>query len=194
MSLFDIRSEMFQHTFSNAKVWPDYLKTATESQLQRWQQHHKAITFTPDQSQLLESFVRQMNVLVLSGIWCGDCMRQCPQVQRIAECSSKIDLRFVELNPDSEISRELRIHGASRVPVVVILSEDFFEVARFGDRPLSAYRRKAERELGAACEIGVAPAGGDGELEGELQEWVDFFERAQLVLRTSPLLRGRYGD
>jgi len=194
MSLFDIRSELFQQTFSSAKGWPDYLKTATESQLQRWQQYHQAINFTPDQKQLVGSFVRQMNVLVLSGIWCGDCMRQCPQVQRIAECSNKIDLRFVELDPESEISRELRIHGASRVPVVLILSEDFFEVARFGDRPLSAYRRKAERELGAACEIGVAPAGGDSELEGELQEWIDYFERAQLVLRTSPLLRGRYGD
>jgi len=194
MSLYDVRSEMFEQAFKGGASWQAYLSSGSTTQQTRWQQYYKTITLSADHQKLIASFVRTMNIIVLSGIWCGDCMRQCPQLQKISECSDKINLRFVELNDQSELSKELRIHGAARVPVAVILSEDFFEVARFGDRPLSAYRRKAQRELGAACEIGVAPVGKDLELESELQEWIDYVERAQLILRTSPLLRERYRD
>ena len=79
------------------------------------------------------------------------------------------------------------------MPAVVILSEDMLEVSRGVDRTLSAYRRKAGNELGAACEAGIV-AGPSEELAVELQEWLDIFERAQLLLRVSPFLRARYQD
>ncbi len=88
---------------------------------------------------------------------------------------------------------ELRICGAKKVPVVVFLTEDFFEVERYGDRTLSVYRRKAERELGPACPVILGPQDGN-EAAVEIQEWLDIFERVQLMLRLSPPLRRRYGD
>lgn len=75
----------------------------------------------------------------------------------------------------------------------VVFSEDFYELARFGDRHLSVYRRKAATELGPACETGLVPPSGEA-LATELAEWCDFFERLQLMLRLAPLLRQRYGD
>ena len=194
MNLFDSHADLFRSTFTGALPWERYISTGSDSQTKKWTQFYESLVLTSGQSRLIASFTRKMNLLVLSGIWCGDCMRQCPQVQTIADGSEKIDLRFAELDPEAPLSKELRLHGAPRVPMVVILSEDFFEVARFGDRPLSAYRRKAARELGAACEIGVAPGSGDTELAEELAEWMDFIERGQLILRTSPFLRARYGD
>jgi hypothetical protein len=79
------------------------------------------------------------------------------------------------------------------VPVVVSLSEDFFEVGRSIDRQLAAYRRKARTELGDACDAGiVAPAA--QELQEELGQWFEHFERQQLLLRLSPFLRKRHND
>lgn len=80
-----------------------------------------------------------------------------------------------------------------RVPVVVVMSEDFDFCALLGDRSLSRYRAKAERELGAACATGlVVPAG--EELAATLADWVDEIERVQLMLRLSPRYRKKYGD
>jgi hypothetical protein len=76
---------------------------------------------------------------------------------------------------------------------VVVLSEDFFEIARFGDRHLSVYRRKAKQELGAACDPGLLPPTSD-ELQTEVEEWVNYFERAYYLLRLAPMLRKRYQD
>ena len=113
-------------------------------------------------------------------------------MEAIGCASSRLDLRFVERVNDA-LADELRINGAFKVPVVVLLSEDFYEVARIGDRMLSIYRKKAQRELGPACEVGLVPPAAE-ELAVEIDEWLDEFERAQWILRLSPLLRERYGD
>ena len=61
------------------------------------------------------------------------------------------------------------------------------------EREESVYRRKARTELGAACDTGMV-AGPSEELALEQQEWIDIFERAQLLLRVSPFLRARHQD
>jgi hypothetical protein len=112
---------------------------------------------------------------------------------RIAEASSVIDLRFLDRDTNPDLSERLRILGGSRVPVVVFLSEDFYEFARFGDRTLSTYRKMASEQIGSACSTGIVPPP-EKELAVLAQEWVDIFERPQLALRLSPMLRERYND
>jgi len=148
----------------------------------------------PDaQRATIEAFTRRMPVLVYSGVWCGDCVRQGPMFQTLAEANPCIDLRFYEREDGCDLGENLRINGAMKVPVVVFLSEDFYELGRFGDRLLSVYRRMALQQLGPSCETGpiASPA---NELEAELCEWGDVFERMHLILRLSPHLRERYGD
>jgi len=132
-------------------------------------------------------------VLVLSGSWCGDCVRQGPILYRLAAAAPSLDLRFIDRDQYRELANVLRINGARKVPVVVYLSEDFFEVGRFGDRLLPLYRAKAARELGATCETGIVPPPAE-ELAAEVAGWVDLTEWMHLILRTAPLLRQRYGD
>jgi epoxyqueuosine reductase QueG len=62
-----------------------------------------------------------MNVLCMTGAFCGDCVRQCPIMLRIAEASSVIDLRFLDRDTNPDLSERLKILGGSRIPVVVFL-------------------------------------------------------------------------
>ena len=146
------------------------------------------------QRRRLGQFTRHMNLLCSSGIWCGDCVRQGPILHHLAAAANAaagtqvVDLRFVERVDDSELADELRILGALRVPVTVCLSEDFHEVGRTGDRMLVTYRRKAQRELGAACDVGLVPPP-DAEVSTEVEQWLDHLERMQWMLRLSPPLR-----
>lgn len=145
------------------------------------------------QQELIASFVRKMNILFMSGIWCGDCVRQGPIVQRIAEANNLIDLRFLDNKENPELAEELRINGASKVPVAVFLSEDFFELGRFGDRHLAIYRSKLAKELGPTCSTGLIVPDQDL-LQQDLQDWLDLFECYQAMLRLAPLMRKRYND
>ncbi len=190
---FDPRSDKFKRFFATALPYADYVATGGSNEQTRWANAGKSLALTEAQRSLLKSFTRKMHVLVLSGTWCGDCSRQGPMLDLIASASPLIECRFIDNQAHPDLRDEVRVCGGARVPVAIFFSEDFFEVARFGDRTLSYYRRKAARETGASCDsgIGAHPA---NELADELQDWLDVFERAQLILRTSPALRARHKD
>ena len=189
----DKRAEFFKSYFAKALNYQDYLATGEQVHQQRWNEHYQAVHLSSDQQKLIKGFVRRLNILFMSGTWCGDCVRQGPIVQRIAQASDLIDLRFIDNKENPELAEELRINGASKVPVAVFLSEDFFELGRFGDRHLAVYRSKLANELGPACSTGITVPDANV-LQQDLQDWLDLGERFQTMLRLAPLLRQRYGD
>ncbi len=191
----DKRSELWRRSFEGAAPYEDYLERSDEKKAARWRRMEEKIpVLTEAQRARLKGYRRVLNLLMVSGVWCGDCVRQGPMLRQIADaCDEEVTLRVVDRDVDEELRDEVRILGALRVPVLVFLTEDFFEVGRFGDRMLATYRRKAVTEVGAACPVPAAlPA--EEELVAEQSEWVDIFERMILMARLSPPLRERHGD
>lgn len=189
----DKREDLFRKYFETSPDYESYLASSPEGHVSKWREIEAKLTLSEVHKKALGSFKRRMPVLVLSGVWCGDCARQGPMLRAIEQHSGVVETRWIENREQPELQEELRINGAEKVPVVLLLNEEFHEVARFGDRHLSVYRRKAERELGAACDPGLLPPPED-EIGVEFQEWINFFERAQLMLRLAPAFRQKYGD
>lgn len=186
MNLFD--------KFSLALPLREYLQHyGTENDRQKWQRMAEMIQLTAEQQQVLRSFRRQMNVLVLAGAWCGDCVNQCPIFERFTEVAPVIVTRYLDRDAHPDVQDALLINGGRRVPVVVFFSEDGYEVARYGDRTLSRYRQLAGELRGAGCPTGLVPAE-DSVLGQVVQEWLNEFERVQWILRLSPRLRQKHGD
>lgn len=180
--------------FAAALPYDQYLATGNAGQQQGWQRVYDSATLTDAQVQLVRGFTREMRVLVSSGIWCGDCVQQCPLLQRIAEANpQRVLLRFVDRDQHADLAAQLRLNGGGRVPVVVFMAEDHEFAGLFGDRTLSRYRAIAGRQLGPSCPLPGAPVDAD-EQSATLAEWLDEFERIQLLLRTSPRLRQKHGD
>jgi hypothetical protein len=74
--------------FSDALPLTDFLaQYGTASDRPRWESALAATQLTDAQTQLLGKFKREMNVLVLAGAWCGDCISQCPPFERFAEAA-----------------------------------------------------------------------------------------------------------
>jgi thiol-disulfide isomerase/thioredoxin len=189
----DPSAPFYKKHFDLALEFNKYVESGSASDKSRWLSAYQNIKLSNEQEKLLKSFKRKLNILVISGIWCGDCVRQCPILAKFAECNQLVDLRFIDNNEYPELRDRFRIQGGTRVPVALFLSEDFNEVARFGDKTLFAYRRKAERELGEACDSGLGVIDSD-EMAGETKDWLEQLERVQLILRLSPALRNRYND
>ncbi len=190
---YDKRAQFWLKHWKRARPYDIYL--ADESDYEgKWETMAEALPDLPAEDRdRLQGFHREMKVLVYGGAWCGDCVRQGPIFRQLAEACEKVELRFIDREASEELQDELRVLGALRVPVVVFLSEDFHEAGRFGDRLLHAYRRKAERELGEACDAGILPPSAD-DLVAERMEWLDIFERMLTMLRLAPPLRKRYED
>jgi hypothetical protein len=180
--------------FAAGLSYDRYVQIGTDEQQRRWRQVHDAAALSSQQKLLLNGFVREMKALVFSGVWCGDCVEQGPLIHKIAEANpAKIDLRFVERPRDAELIPELRINGGNRVPLVLFLSEDNEWCATAGDRTLNRYRAIALRRLGPSCPTGIVPPEKE-ELQATLTDWLNEFERVQLMLRLTPRLRQKHGD
>ncbi len=196
-----VLSEAFQH----ALPYPPYLAAAKPHEQANWRGFEARVVLTTTQTELIRSFARRINVLALSGSWCGDCVQQVPILAKIAALkpadpaagpnSPGIDFRLLERDdaPNAALVESLRICGGNRVPVVLFLNEDLDFVALSGDRLISRYRLIAARQLGASCPLPGAPVPAD-EIAATTADWVQEFERVALLLRISPKLRARHAD
>jgi thiol-disulfide isomerase/thioredoxin len=189
-----MQAKYLSDKFAAALPYDRYVATGTDEQRRRWRQVYDAVRLDPAQSKMVSAFTREMKVLIVSGIWCGDCVQQCPLAQRIAEANpARIDLRLVDRDQDRDLAEKLRVNGGDRVPAVLFLAEDFEFCSLFGDRSISRYRALARKQLGAACPTGIAAPDAD-ELAATLADWLNEFERISLMLRLSSRLRMKHND
>jgi thiol-disulfide isomerase/thioredoxin len=189
-----LKADYLHQNFEAAMPYARYLATGTAEQQRRWQAVHDLARLSDAQRELVGGFVRQMNVLVVSGIWCGDCVGQCPLLERIAEANrARIDLRFVDRDAHKDLADAVQLNGGHRVPTVLFLAEDFEFCGLAGDRTISRYRAIARRQLGASCPTGIGGPDPE-ELAHTLGDWGTEFERVALLLRLSPRLRQKHAD
>ena len=140
----------------------------------------------------MQGFNREIKILAMVGIWCGDCVRTTSIIRKIADAAGdKVNIRFIERETSPELMEELRVMGATRVPRLVFLTEDYWEIDRIGDRLLPVYRAKAAREAGMNYDAGVMTPKA---MEEETEAWLNVFERALLMTRLAPPLRKRHND
>jgi thiol-disulfide isomerase/thioredoxin len=184
----------WEAAYTQALPYAEFLgRYGTDAHRQRWQGAYERTVVTPGQRDLLETFTREMRLLCLAGTWCGDCVREGAILQRIVEAAPRVELRFLDRDEHPEIARELAINDGLRIPVVVFLSEDFFECGRYGERTLATYRKIAQDRLGAQPgETG--PMTPEEHYAAVVQDWMNELERIQLLLRLSPRLRAKHGD
>jgi Thioredoxin len=171
-----------------------FLEThGTAEHRRRWAGVYQAVELTAAQRELLSGFKRQMKVLCLAGAWCGDCVNQCPIFERFAEATPTLDVCYFDRDAHADLAAEVEICGGARVPVVVFLAEDGEQVGWYGDRTLSQYQQLARDQLGPSCPTGIG-APDKSLLAAVTQDWLNEFERVQLLLRLSSRLRQQHGD
>jgi thiol-disulfide isomerase/thioredoxin len=190
---YDIKANFWKKYWDQSLEYDEYIKTATAEEAKEWSnRQERTPELTDVQKQRISGFNRRLNVLIYSASWCGDCSRQIPMILKMGEAAGdKVNIKLIDKETSNELQDELRIVGALRVPMVIFLTEDFWEVGRFGERLLNLYRSKAAREINRGKDKGVLTPNA---LEREMEDWLDIFERMLLMVRLSPPLRARYND
>ncbi len=185
--------ELWQSAFEQALPYEAFLEAhATPDQRERWNAFRGKVVLTDEQKELLGSFTRRMPVVVLAGAWCGDCVNQCPIFEHFAAACPQLEVRYLDRDVNEDVAALLKVCGGNRVPVVQFLSEDYHPVVFYGDKTLAAYRAVASAQLGPSCPTGLVHA--DDSIAVVVADWLEEFERVQLILRLSGRLRQLHGD
>lgn len=185
--------ELWQAAFEQALPYDAFLEQhATPDQRTRWNAFREKVSLTDAQRELLGSFTRRMPVVVLAGAWCGDCVNQCPIFEHFAAACPQLEVRYLDRDVAPHVAALLKVCGGNRVPVVQFLSEDYHPIVFYGDKTLAAYRAVASAQLGPSCPTGLVHA--DDSIAAVVSDWLEEFERVQLILRLSGRLRQLHGD
>jgi hypothetical protein len=188
--------------FAKALPFDLYLQTARPHERTGWTAFADKVVLTPAQAATARGIERRVNILVMSGTWCGDCVQQVPILAKIEAAQPAprgepdapgIDLRILDRDEHPDLAGCVRICGGNRVPVMIFLSEEFDFVSLSGDRTLSRYRAMLRRHMGPACQLPGAPVDSD-ELGSTVQDWMNEVERVAIMLRLSGKLRQKHGD
>lgn len=178
---------------SGLEYGPFLQKYGTDEQRRRFAAVHAGVHLTADQKLLLQGFRREMKLICLAGAWCGDCVNQMPILDHFAAIAPVIRIRYFDRDDNPALHDRLSICGGARVPSVLFLSEDNFPCGMYGDRTLSRYRELASQLDGAACSITTSTPAVD-HLTNWTSDWLQEFERIQLMLRLSARLRQKHSD
>lgn len=186
--------DLLRTGFAAGVEYTVYAATGAPHHQATWRSAHDRIVLTPVQTATIAAFTRRLNILAISGIWCGDCSAQLPILDHVVRANARaLSLRFVDRDEHAGLAERVRICGGLRVPTVLFLNEEFEFLSLYGDRSLARMRAIARRSLGAACDVpGSLPAGDDA--AATVQDWVNEVERAHLIARLSPKLRERHAD
>lgn len=190
--------ELLRAKFEIATAYDAYVATGSPPQREDWRRFARSAadyaSLNSQQRAALSDFTRRVNVLVLSGTWCGDCVAQCPLLAMIGEQRPDlVDVRFLDRDEHRDLHEQVLICGGRRVPTSIFMSEEFDFVSVYGDKSLARLRALASRSLGASCPLPTAEVPGD-EIRATLADWLAEVERVHLMLRLSPKLREKHGD
>lgn len=117
---------------------PDYINY-TKLNESRMHRLDKTIEVTQETKALLENVTKEYIWLVLAESWCGDAAQVVPVINKMAEVTSKIDLRIVLRDENEELMNLFLTNGTKSIPKLIIIEKETGEViGDFGPRPTQA--------------------------------------------------------
>ncbi len=92
-------------------------------------------TLEPAVAESLATLPRPVHVVAIAEDWCGDVVRHVPVLQRMAEASSQLKVRYISRAQHPEVFIRFLTNGGEAIPKFVFLSDCFMECGNWGPMP-----------------------------------------------------------
>ncbi|MGJ3235639.1 thioredoxin family protein [Marivirga sp.] len=102
-----------------------------DRRMDRWD---KKIVVNPDLIEKVKELPK-MNWMVITEAWCGDAAQNIPFIAKLAKDNPNIDLRFIMRDENPDIMDNYLTNGARSIPILIMMDQDFNDLAVWGPRP-----------------------------------------------------------
>lgn len=117
---------------------PDYVQFS-ELNNSRMNRLDKTIKVLASYQNQLKNISKKLTWLVITEGWCGDAAQILPVLNKLAECSEKIDFKMVIRDENLELMDLFLTNGNSAIPILLILDAETYELKKsWGPRPQTA--------------------------------------------------------
>jgi thioredoxin-like negative regulator of GroEL len=98
----------------------------------------KTLKISTETSEALNKLTDNFTLLVLAEGWCGDAAQILPVINKIAESSSKIDLKIVCRDENEDLMNQFLTNGGKAIPKVIVVNNKNEVLNSWGPRPSEA--------------------------------------------------------
>ncbi|GGK43351.1 MULTISPECIES: thioredoxin family protein [Flavobacteriaceae] len=123
----------------------------------------KTLKISEETSNALNKLTDNFTLLVLAEGWCGDAAQILPVINKIAESSSKIELKIVCRDENEGLMNQFLTNGGKAIPKVIVVNNKNEVVNSWGPRPSVATKMVNDYK--------VAHGGLDDTFKKDLQIW-----------------------
>ncbi len=148
----------WKHVWEGGKNFEEWLEDGeNEQNVEAIKMMLKDQTFTPDSEEFVTSLDRTVHIVAIAEDWCPDVIRHVPVLQKMAELSTNIQIRFIKRIDHPDVFTRFLTVGGEAIPKFIFLSADFVECANWGPMPRECRefiaRGKAYGDNGKAREL-----------------------------------------
>ncbi|MBT8398606.1 MAG: thioredoxin family protein [Gemmatimonadetes bacterium] len=123
-----------EERFLQGETFQDFLDSV-QSHETLWHQIYERAELPPEAEESAAAIRGDWNLLVLAEDWCGDAVHVLPYLARLEEAFPHFQLRILSRDQNPDIMDAHLTNGARSIPVVMVLDDEFREVAWWGPRP-----------------------------------------------------------
>ncbi|MFD1294849.1 thioredoxin family protein [Lutibacter holmesii] len=98
----------------------------------------KTMKLTAETQEALNKLTKKFTFLVIAEGWCGDAAQVLPVLNKIAEATSKIDLKIVCRDENDELMNQYLTNGGKAIPKLIIVDQNTNVIDSWGPRPSTA--------------------------------------------------------
>ncbi|MBC6367355.1 thioredoxin family protein [Algoriphagus sp. AK58] len=121
---------------NHSEAYLDY----TRMNVQRMARWDKTAKVSDTMRDAVEAITEDQIWLVITEAWCGDAAQNIPYIVKLADLSSRIQLRFILRDEHPEVMDDYLTHGTRSIPKMVAMTADLTcELFTWGPRPASAH-------------------------------------------------------
>lgn len=123
--------------FEQGLTYGEYRQQMTRNQ-DRFDETERTVVLSPEDVAFFTALPSPLKVVVLAEDWCGDVIANLPVLGRLAEASSKLELRIFLRDQNLDIMDQYLKEGQFRsIPVFVFFDQEFNEFGYWIERPAS---------------------------------------------------------
>jgi hypothetical protein len=122
--------------FESGKGYEVWLKSGESPENRaRMESARRELVLEPHVPGFLQGLARPVHVVAIAEDWCGDVVRHVPVLQKLAEGSPSLRVRYITREQHPEVFVRFLTNGGEAIPRFVFLNHAFVECGNWGPMP-----------------------------------------------------------
>lgn len=131
----ELIKKLLTHQKSTGTEQTDDLLNFSKLNDKRMDRLDKTLKASEDTKIVINDLRNDFTLLVIAEGWCGDAAQIVPIINKIAEISTKIDLKIVLRDENSALMNQFLTNGSQSIPKIIIVDNQNKVINSWGPRP-----------------------------------------------------------